>query len=187
MADANYYIVYNTVTNLPKAKYYESINTIKLSQDEVLIPCGKTDDMNNFSWLATQINDPTREIRLAKDYKKTLVGVKRSEIEREGFAYIFPDGPGTIQTRDEVDFRNINGLVSMALILTGMGDTVTTIGFRDMDNVTHWITAPQIISMGVFINTKVSANYANAWRIKNEIDACATNEEIEAVNIHTGW
>jgi len=187
MADPNYYIVYNTLTDLPKGKYFESIRNIKLNENETLIPCAKDDDMSNTTWLLSKVNDPNRNLALAKEMRKTLVADLRREKEQDGFAYVFPDGPGVIQTRDEVDFRNINGLVSMALILLGNSDTTTQIGFRDMFNGTHMMTAPQLIQMGIFVNTAVSNLYSKSWVKKAEIDACTTIEQVDAVDINTGW
>lgn len=71
-----------------------------------------------------------------------------------------------VQTRDDVDFRNINGLVSKGIVLTLQGDSTTTVTFRDAANTDHQLAATDLISMGSQVAARVEAIYAASWVIK---------------------
>lgn len=72
-----------------------------------------------------------------------------------------------MQTRDEKDFRNINGLVSKAILLQLAGDTATTITFRDASDVDQILTAGQMIEVGSIVGAKVDAIYKKSWALKD--------------------
>lgn len=71
----------------------------------------------------------------------------------------------TVQTRNETDFRNLNGLVSKAIVMTMMGDSGTLV-FRDADNTDQTLTAAQMIEVGSLVAAKVDAIYKASWTIK---------------------
>jgi hypothetical protein len=72
----------------------------------------------------------------------------------------------TAQTRDEIDFRNINGLVSKGILLLMQSDLTTTVPFRDADNNEQLLNAQAMVSMGEQVATKVSTIYQYAWYLK---------------------
>lgn len=72
----------------------------------------------------------------------------------------------TVQTRDEKDFRNINGLVLKAILLQSNGDTTTTITFRDADDNDQTLTASQMIEVGTIVGDKVDNIYKKSWTLK---------------------
>lgn len=71
----------------------------------------------------------------------------------------------TVQTRDEIDFRNINGLVSKGILLTMTSDP-STVTFRDADNVDHVLSGAGLVSMGSQIAAHVDALYKASWALK---------------------
>src|SRR5262249_52419118 len=72
-----------------------------------------------------------------------------------------------VQTRNELDWRNINGLTSDAIATIALaGDTTTETSFRDADNDEQLLTAPEIVEMGQQVDARVKAIYAASWAIK---------------------
>lgn len=82
--------------------------------------------------------------------------------------------------------RKINGAVTMALIAQTAGQPFT-VDWTMADNslVTH--DAPAMIAMGVAVGQHVSDCHERGAALKAEIDAADTVEEIEAVDIYSGW
>ncbi|KFC73187.1 hypothetical protein FG93_01931 [Bosea sp. LC85] len=72
----------------------------------------------------------------------------------------------TIDTRDERDFRNIQGRVTAAQLALGQDPSVM-FRFRDASDVTRELSATQIIEMGMQALTHVEAHYAASWSIKD--------------------
>lgn len=101
----------------------------------------------------------------------------RVEFERDkrvaaGVSYTFPDGvSGTIQTRDEKDFRNINGVAARGLALVVRADVETTLIFRDKENVDHALTGDQAVALGEAVHARVEDIYKVAWSHKTAIQA----------------
>ena len=123
-----------------------------------------------------------------------LRALRRAEIDRRrdaaiaaGVAFAFPDGAGMIDTRNEVDFRNIQGVASAGVILQAQGDTTTTIAFRDAANVTHALHAADAVALGLAVQGRVAAVYAVAWGHKDAVAALAEREAVLAYDIETGW
>lgn len=74
--------------------------------------------------------------------------------------------PITLQGRDE-DQRTLQGLCTAAQIRIGQGDVTTLTKYRDMDNVDHMLTPPQIVEMWSLGSAWVSAVYQASWLIKD--------------------
>lgn len=74
-----------------------------------------------------------------------------------------------VQTRNDTDFRNIQGLVSNATLFLLNNDLVTTIKFRDADDNDQFLTAPETIEMGKLVAAFVSNIYSKSWAIKDRI------------------
>jgi hypothetical protein len=73
----------------------------------------------------------------------------------------------TVQTRNETDFRNLNGLVSKGILLLMQSDVTTTTTFRDADNVDRVLNAQGLVSMGSQVAAHVDAIYKSSWVIKS--------------------
>lgn len=70
-----------------------------------------------------------------------------------------------VQTRDERDFRNINGLVSRALVAK-IAQSAATIQFRASDNTVYDMSPDHLLSLGEQVAAHVQAIYAASWAIK---------------------
>ena len=105
------------------------------------------------------LNDQRAEINLNRD----------STIE-SGFVYIFPDTlTGTVDIKSDRDIVNISGLGTTALQLKAIGDTTTKLLYRDKDNVTHEMTADEMIEFGLAFMTWYSNLYKDAWDLKDAL------------------
>jgi hypothetical protein len=70
-----------------------------------------------------------------------------------------------VQTRDDTDFRNINGLSTCGLALQGQGSTQTTV-FRDANNQSWTLAPAELVEMGLKVLAGVQAIYAKSWALK---------------------
>lgn len=118
--------------------------------------------------------------------KRRAIEVKRIEEEVKGFAYVFPDGDtDIIQLRDDRDKLNINGQVTAALVLKGMGETGSVLAFQAQSNTTHPMTPDQMIAMGMAVNSYCLGLYMKQWGQKALLDALdpatASEEDVAAV------
>ena len=120
----------------------------------------------------------------AKVAKLASVSYLRDGKIKEGIPYQFPDGPGTIQTRDHDDFRNIAGIATAGIALSGQSPTLA---FRDQENVTHELTPAQAVTLGLHVTTAVESFYQAAWVHKDAITAIETMEGIETYDLTVGW
>jgi hypothetical protein len=87
----------------------------------------------------------------------------------------------TAQTRDEADFRNLNGLVSKAIIYTMMQNTEAVMTFCDADNVRHELTPDLVIELGSLVGARVDNLYKKSWAIKDDPKGIATNYKDESL------
>lgn len=70
-----------------------------------------------------------------------------------------------VQTRDERDFRNINGLAARALAAK-VAQIDAVIQFRSADNTVYDMTPDHILALGEGVAAHVQAIYAAAWALK---------------------
>lgn len=103
----------------------------------------------------------------------------RIEKQSKGVVYTFPDGVGTIQTRDTQDLININGLATRAVISPN-----ATFQFRDQENVTHELTATQMGDLAQTAAEFVESLYAIKWAHDAAIDAW---DNTEPYDINQFW
>lgn len=103
----------------------------------------------------------------------------RDDVSRErdrrialGCTVITTAGNIRVQTRDETDFRNINGLVSRGLVLklqesspSPPKDAVLT-PFRDAEDNVHQFDSTTLISLGFQVAQCVQTIYDRSWTLK---------------------
>ena len=102
------------------------------------------------------------------------VAVKHAQISAERtrrialgtMATVTGIGSFLVDTRDEVDFRNINGLTAKGIVLSMSGDTTTTVTFRDANNVDRVMNGAQLIEFGASIGNVVDVLYKKSWALK---------------------
>lgn len=122
-------------------------------------------------------------LNLEKERVLSQVSQVRFASEAQGVTFAFSDGQGTVQTRNDTDIRNINGLVSAALVLKAQGVTDPVLSFRDEQNVTHNLTPDEALAMGMAVQAHISQTYHWAWEKKQQIQAVTTAQELRAIEI----
>ena len=131
--------------------------------------------------------DKPETIEAAQSRRKAEVDAMRVSKLAQGLYYGFPDGQGTIQLRNESDFRNVQGIASSGQALIVAGDSSTTLSFRDAENVTHELTGQQALQMGLAVSAFISAHYKASWTHKDAISALTTPAAVGRYNLATGW
>lgn len=126
------------------------------------------------------------KLNMLKEAQKSQVSRYRAVVESQGVAFAFYDGSGTLQT-DPVSIRNIQSLVTKALISKSNGDTSRVFGFRDMEDVTHPMTASEVINMGLTATDFINWSYSTSWTKKAEITALSSEANVRAYSITNGW
>jgi len=111
--------------------------------------------------------------------------VRESKIAA-GIPFHFSDGPGTIQTRDFTDIRNIQTIVTFALILHSQGETKPVMVFRDMEDTLHQMTPAQALEMGIYVAQHGQKIYNKSWKLK-DLGKILTVEELTAFNVEENW
>ena len=72
----------------------------------------------------------------------------------------------TVQTRNEEDFRNLNGLVTQAVVYSMSQQLSVEMTLRDADNVDQILTPAQMIETGSKVAAQVERLYEKSWEIK---------------------
>lgn len=127
-------------------------------------------------------------VQAAKQRKRVNVDTVRDEKLAAGVPYIFPgDVPGTVQTRDLTDHRNIQANGSAAQMYLLAGHPEAEMQFRDTEDVVHTLTAQQMAEMCSYVMGYGQAIYSASWAHKTAIDALETVEAVEAYDVTTGW
>lgn len=122
-------------------------------------------------------------IDLAKKSKRDKINAIREEEISAGMEYTFPDELVGIIQLDEASIRNIQSLATTALCLKAMGDTTTVMSFRDKENITHEMSADEMIAMALAITVYSSNKYINSWIYKDNLDALTELNEIQNFDI----
>ena len=113
----------------------------------------------------------------AKLDKRAEIDQARKTAEAQGFTFNFPDNTsGTIQIRHTDDKANISGLVMGAQANPG-----GVFQFRDGEDVSHSLTAADVIAMGNAVQSFITGNYAQSWALKDQVEAATTVAEVEAI------
>lgn len=129
----------------------------------------------------------SHSIEELKRIKMRENAAKRVMVLQSGIVYEFPDGVGTVQTRNDTDIANVQGIATMATILAGQGVTDSVLAFRDSENVTHPLTPSQAQSFGLAIGQAISVIYARKWAIDSQIEAMETAESVRMIDIEAAW
>lgn len=118
-----------------------------------------------------------------KDLHAT-VSTKRQSVQEQGFSFTFPDGDGTIQTRNDRDLGNITGQTLAAIVLQTQGISDPVLSFRDSENNTHVLTPIQAIQMGMAVSQFVSSVYASKWAHDEAVEVWDGSTPYD---LNTGW
>lgn len=124
------------------------------------------------------------------DMAPSLAGLKAAlmaEADRRRDAGIFGGsvlyGSIPVDLRSQRDRDNLGDLRSFALAVPGE----TIIAFRDAENVTHSLTALQVLDLTALALAHGQAWYAAAWAHKDAITALETVATAQAYDLTEGW
>ena len=177
----------NTTVSIMSGSDYSGLDISNTNLDFFELTSNQsTGDITSINTIYAGTTNASRLITL-KNIMKDKVGVQRLIKETSGFSFTFQDGVGSVQTRDSTDIRNINGMVTMAMIANSQGVTGNAFSFRDTANITHPMTPSEVINLGVSTNTFISNTYQTSWIKKSEIDALTTETAVRGYSYSTGW
>lgn len=117
------------------------------------------------------------------------IEAKRQELEKTAVWVNWPDGVRSIiQTRDERDWRNINGVAARGLAHLMQGSSEDD-WFRDANDVNHTLLPTQAVDMGYQAAAAVSALAKIAQDAKDAIrkDTVTTEAEVVAIESAIVW
>jgi len=142
-------------------------------------------EVDQAGYAAALAEDP---VHIASRLAAKAVEVKavRDSKIAAGIPFAFPDGAGTIQTRDLIDARNIQTNVTTALILSLQGETRPVMTFRDMENVEHAMTPAQMLAMGAYVAQQGQIIYSQSWSIERTM-AELTSEQLLSFDVAANW
>lgn len=183
------YIIYDISNNkeLTKVsfKYNDGFRNLQLQDGIIWLPYQQ--GTNPDPYILYNNMSESERISCYRTIVREAITFKREEKEREGIPYQFPDKPGTIQTGSDIDFRNLNSLMSIAILQNSMGETRPIFSFRDQENQDHNLTPLQMIQMCVYATQYISGLYQKSWAKKTEISNINTVKGLIDYNINTGW
>lgn len=99
------------------------------------------------------------------------------------------NGPFVVQTRGEIDARNITGLAGVATTSLLLGSPFST-DFRDQDDQVHTLNAQQVLMLQAQITVWVQSHYYTAWTHKANLKALYDSDDIQGMvdyDISQGW
>jgi hypothetical protein len=125
----------------------------------------------------------------ARDKKKVLKNkineIRYSKIYMDSIPYTFPGDtePDGIQMRDETDRQNIQDFV----IDAANKDPEAVMYWMPISNSVKAMTAAQAVVMGQTLKARGDQIMAYSWQLKEQVDAAGTYEELQAIDIESGW
>jgi hypothetical protein len=94
--------------------------------------------------------------------------------------------PAGVVQCDEKSKTKINGLVLMAT-LAKSNEQSFSVEFTKADNSRVTLDADGMIALGVAVGNYVSACHERATALKEEIEAASSQEELELIDLDSGW
>ncbi|GAB6036119.1 hypothetical protein JCM15519_06780 [Fundidesulfovibrio butyratiphilus] len=105
-----------------------------------------------------------------------------------GVTVTFPDGSAVVQTRDEADLRNVQGVASQGLASLVQGKTDPLV-FRDAANNNHTMSPAEAVDFGQQVADGIQAVYSASWALKESINGSALTDvaAVQTLDITAGW
>lgn len=118
----------------------------------------------------------------------TRIAVECAKRRTAGVQVEFPDGPGIVQTRDDLDLINVTGVSSAGLAATVSGDT-PDLYFRDEANNNHTLLPTQAVHFGAQVMQRLQAITRAAHDAKDAINApsVTTAAQVLAIEAAMEW
>ncbi len=129
--------------------------------------------------------DPMAEV---KDAARARIDADCTRRRAAGVLVQFPDKPGIVQTRGEIDLINVSGVASAGLAATVAG-TMPPLYFRDAANDNHELTPTQAVDFGAQVMQRLQAITKAAHDAKDAINRpeVDTLEHISAIEAGVVW
>lgn len=128
------------------------------------------------------VPDETATLDAKKARKKGELSLRQTKAENGGCVTPL----GRVQTDPDSRIK-ILGLFVMASAAKSGGDTSWPQAFTMEDNSEVAHDADQMMALSLAVGAYIVACHANAITLKGTIMACTTPEEVDAVDIETGW
>lgn len=128
-----------------------------------------------------------RPVETCRAHLHQQVAAHRDALEQEGTRFDFGDEVAAVQTRTGLDTRNIQGVVTTAMILQGQGVTDPVLTFRTADNINRPLTPAKAIELGMAVQTRIGDLYAAKWAHDEAIAALPSAEACAAYDVLQGW
>ena len=124
---------------------------------------------------------------LVEALKKRINDI-RQEREQSGVRWQFGDTTDVIQTRDAVDWRNLNARMSAAMFLQAQGITDPVMTFRAQSDTSYMLTPAEMITMCLGVSAAFDTIYQYGWDLKERIDVLADDPDaLLALDLEEGW
>lgn len=128
---------------------------------------------------SAELDVDASELELVKEAKRTEINDLRTAKLYGGYT----DPWGVRWNSTAVDIQNLNAVLTLILA----GAITNDVDWHDLDNVSHTMTAVNMITLAGGLGVFGQTCYAVSWIHKNNVDALTTISEVEAYDSTTGW
>lgn len=137
-------------------------------------------------WRVRAVGDDLADARAAK---AAAVNAARDVLISAGYQHNFGGSAGirTLDQRSEGDAINWLGLYNLAAAAVAGGQGSTLMAVRDAGNQTFQASAATIASAMTAMALWRAGILAHSWDLKGEVAAAADAEDLDAIDIETGW
>lgn len=141
----------------------------------------RLETVDNAYVLPRDLNEQLAKLNFNKYRAEKLLQIEQLQTVNlaTGVLFLFGDTEDVVQTRDERDLININGVATQAMLLKNAGVSDPIIQFRAQSNTSYMLTPDEAISLGVAVAQHSQQVYAKAWVLKDAINAARKVEELE--------
>lgn len=133
---------------------------------------------------------PLQSLDYLKNVKKQLVNELRDENLKNGYLYDFGEGigPKLMQTTTERDRTNYLGSAQEYALQVQTGNGLELgANIRTSDNTMIILSYEDGLTLMRLIGSHISDIMKHSWFLKDSIEAATTQEELDAIDITTGW
>ena len=148
------------------------------------VEIGKIIDSENLFFTGFTEWPEALEIEKTK-FKVEINIIRYKKLYQENIPYTFPGDsePDGVQMRDETDRQNIQDFVLDA----SNKDPETIMYWMPVSNVMKAMTASEAIDMGQTLKARGDSIMGYSWTLKGQITTAETFEELQAIDIYSGW
>jgi len=162
---------------------YTTVEPIPCGEDEVVRLVGDRQIILKKSDLVSAPSENSEaDLSQLREQKIGDFERRRIQLEKDGCPFVFGETGDIVQTRDERDFININGVVTNALLFKAGGITDPVILFRAQSDTNYQLTPDEAIALGVAVAARSVQLYSIKWQLKDAVYAAQTASEINAIH-----